>query len=88
MLTGSTTYLFYHGLDNLVLQPIFNLFPTRVTVATIDGLRFKNGNELTLDTTRSGDFPSVGFHRRHIIVHPFRFLELHEGKNNRGSKVG
>jgi hypothetical protein len=88
MLTGLTTCLFYHGPDNPVLQPVFNSFPARVTVATVDGHRSKNGNDLTLDTTRSGDFPGVGFHRRHRTVHPFWFSELCEGKNNRGSKAG
>jgi hypothetical protein len=88
MLTSLTTRLFYHGPDNPVLQPVFNSFPARVTVATVDGHRSKNGNNLMLDKTHLGDFPGVGFHRRHITVHPFKFSELREGKNNRGSKVG
>jgi hypothetical protein len=88
MLTGLTTCLFYHGPDNPILQPVFNSFPTRVTFTTVYGHRSKNGNNLALDTARSGDFPGVGLHRRHRTVHPFRFLELCEGKNKRGSKVG
>jgi hypothetical protein len=27
LLTGLTTFLFYHGPDNLVLQPVFNSIP-------------------------------------------------------------
>jgi hypothetical protein len=56
------------------------LIHARMTVAIVDGHRSENGNGQTLDTTRSGDFPSVGFHRRHRTVHWFWFSELHEGK--------
>jgi hypothetical protein len=51
-----------------------------MTVARVDGHRSENGNVQTLDTTLSGDVPSVGLHIRHGIVHRFWFSELHEGK--------
>jgi hypothetical protein len=88
MLIGLTTCLFYHGPENPVLQPVFNSFPTRVTVATVDGHRSKNGNRPDTRHNTLRRFPRCQFHKRHRTVHSFRFSELREGKNNRGSKVG